>query len=255
MKCPCCGYDMIGGGNWSQFHTFEQVADFGLAGRAAPTRPPAPAIAAVPPGVTLKRQRPARAATVPSDVFVPCAQSLISGLLATIAATAIAVALKSKDAALIGLGAGAALMIIAWVLLLWQHRSLLWETETLTGLDLDGDGEKGEPSTTTTLEITTPATDGRGPQIAILRDLEATPQQLRIWAAGMLAGRMSENDWCVGPAKLFQRPQFKRLRQQFIDRKLMVWKDAGAHWQGTELTSMGRRVCQILKDREDVEEE
>jgi hypothetical protein len=257
MKCPYCGYALSEGG-WSRtdYHTFEQVADFGPVARgSAPPRPAqqTPAIAAIPAGVKMKRQRPARAATVPSDVFVPCAQSIISGLLAMLAVGTIAALAKVEKAGLVGIGAGTGLMLVAWVILLWQHRSLLWERETITGPDLNGDGEIGRPSTTN-LEITIPATKEKGQQIMILRDLEATPQQLRIWAAGMLAGRMSENDWCVGKAKMFQRPQFKKLRQQFIDRGLMIWKDEDAHWQGTELTAMGRRVCRLLK-RQGVEDE
>lgn len=246
MECPICGYKSGGGWSRCDSHVFEQVADFGPVTRPAPGRPPlgrspTPAIAAVPAGVTLERRRPARAADLRSDVAVPCVQAAITGLLATGVSGGVA-ALVSGDVLTAGGVFGGLVTGVAWLLLLWQHRDLLWERETITGIDLDGDGQTGKSMTR--IEVKIPATEQRGSQTKII-DLPATPEQLRTLAQGMLDKRMAEGEWC-GKGKLFSKPKFYTLRQELIDRGLMVWVNPKAHTQGTELTAVGRSVFRRL---------
>jgi hypothetical protein len=239
MKCPICGYN---GGGWSQCdnHVFEQVADALMpAGRP----PLTPATAAVPAGMTMERRRPARAADLRSDVAVPCLQATITGLLATVGGGGVA-ALVGWDVLGVGAVVGGVATGVAWYLLLRQHRDLLWDIETITGVDLDGDGKAGTPATTR-LEVTIPATEQHGQQTLILDGLDATPEQLRTWARGMLQGRMAESEW-YGKGRLFSKGQFYALRQEFIERGLMAWVNEQAHAQGTELTAVGRWVCRGL---------
>lgn len=240
MECPICGYKSGGGWSRCDSHVFEQVADFGPATRPAPGRSPTPAIAAVPAGVTLERRRPARAADLRSDVAVPFIQAVITGLLATGIGGGVAVCGK-WDVAAVGGVVGGLVMGGAWLLLLREHRDLLWETEEITGLDLDGDGHVGAP-VSTTLEITIPGDHGKQTKIA---DLPAAPEQLRALAQGMLRGRMAETEW-YGRGKLFSKGKFYALRQELIDRGLMVWVNPKAHTQGTELTAVGRSVFRRL---------
>lgn len=244
MKCPICGYNITRGGEWSRtdYHTFEQTTDFMPTGG---TRAPAP-VAAVPAGVTLKRQRPARAATLRSDVAVPCIQSVITGLLAIMGGGGIAAA-AGWDVLIVSAIVGAIVTGAAWYLLLRQHSDLLWEIETITGVDLDGDGQTGKPSVTR-LKVEIPATEQRGSQTKIL-ELDATPEELKAWAKGMLIGRMAESDW-VGKGRLFSKDRFRSLRGECIERGLMRWTNPKAHAQGVEFTAVGRWVFKKLAEVE-----
>lgn len=257
MKCPI--YDMecpmIGGSEWSQtdYHTFEQVADFGpIAGRAAPARAPMPAIAAVPAGVTLERKRPARAATLQSDVAVPCIQSVITGLLAIVGGGGVAAA-AGWDVLIVSAVVGAIVTGTAWYLLLRQHSDLLWEVETITGLDLNKDGHKGKPpkKETTPLEIhIPPGQDGQGPQTLFV-DLPTTIEKLRAFARAVLGGRsMSESGW-TGGGRLFGKTEFVGVRDELIERGLIRWNNPEAHAQGCSLTAVGRWAFRNLAKKDE----
>jgi hypothetical protein len=250
-RCPICGYDFRGG--WSQCdsgHIFEQSTDtLVTAGMgASPLTGSRILAAAVPAGVTMERRRPARAADLRSDVVVPFIQATITGLLGTVGGSALAMLVNlagaNLDIAIVGGAAGLITAGAMWWVLLQEHRDLLWEIETRTGIDLDGDGKAGVP-TTTRLEVTIPATEQSGQQTLILDGLNAKPEQLRTWARGMLQGRMAESEW-YGKGRLFSKGQFYALRQEFIDRGLMAWINPDAHAQGTELTAVGRAVCRWL---------
>jgi hypothetical protein len=245
-RCPICGFEPRGGWSRCDSHVFEQVADVLMpAGRVPPLTP---ATATVPAGVTMERRRPARAADLRSDVAVPCVQAVITGLLATVGGGGVAALVNlagaNLDIAIVGGVVGSLTAGAMWWVLLQEHRDLLWEIETRIGIDLDGDGKAGTP-TMTRLEVTIPATEQHGQQTLILDGLDATPEQLRTWAKGMLAGRMAESEW-YGKGRLFSKGQFYALRQEFIDRGLMAWINPDAHAQGTELTAVGRWACRGL---------
>lgn len=243
MKCPICGYNITRGGEWSRtdYHTFEQTTDFMPTGG---TRAPAP-VAAVPAGVTLKRQRPARAATLRSDVAVPCIQSVITGLLAIMGGGGIAAA-AGWDVLIVSAIVGAIVTGAAWYLLLRQHSDLLWEIETITGVDLDGDGEKGRPKESTPVEVhIPPGKDQEGKQ-TLFMDLPAPPDVLRIFARAVLSGQpMTEGAWS-GKGRLFSKPEFILLRDELIDRKLAAWRNPKHHAQGCYLRKSGKYVFRQL---------
>ena len=97
----------------------------------------------------VEAREPARPASFTGDLLVPLAQALVTGCVA--AGALIALGLEVGVAwggAPLRAWAIAALLIVcaSWLVLLGQTRRLLWKVETLTGLDLDGDGQRGKPS-------------------------------------------------------------------------------------------------------------
>jgi hypothetical protein len=99
-----------------------------------------------PPQVTA--ETPARAASVTSDLVVPLAQAAVTGgLLAGLAVFILGELAPGWDVDRWKVWAGLALGIaaVAWGILLWDTRRLLWTAERLTGLDLDGDRQVGKP--------------------------------------------------------------------------------------------------------------
>jgi len=96
--------------------------------------------------VTVETQQPARPADFRSDVLVPLAQSVLTGVLLS-GLVAFLVWRQSWDGDLGVLFLGLALTVscLAWVVLLAQHRRLLWAAEKLTRVDLNGDKTVGDP--------------------------------------------------------------------------------------------------------------
>jgi hypothetical protein len=74
---------------------------------------------------------PARSAQVGSDVLVPLLQSGVTGILVGV------VFWNPK--------AGVLAFFIAWLLLLFDHRRLLWRIERVIGRDITADGKVGHP--------------------------------------------------------------------------------------------------------------
>jgi hypothetical protein len=90
---------------------------------------------------------PARPATFIGDVLVPGAQAAITGSLVGAALTIGVALFTDYEDNLLALWLGLALGIttLAWVILLLDHRRLLWAVERLTGVDIDQDGSTGKP--------------------------------------------------------------------------------------------------------------
>jgi len=106
----------------------------------------APAAQAIPAGAELSRQEPARPATFAADLLVPLGQAVTSGLLLGGLAAFVANRAGYHDWPALWLGLGLGISAVAWLVLLGQHRRLLWAIETVTGKDLDKDGKTGKPA-------------------------------------------------------------------------------------------------------------
>jgi hypothetical protein len=100
---------------------------------------------AVDPGVEYEKRSPARDASIESDVAVPGAQSAITAVILGSGGGAFAAVAGAPKPLLIGVGIGAAAATISWLSLLADHRRLLWSFESVTGADIDGDGNVGKP--------------------------------------------------------------------------------------------------------------
>lgn len=113
---------------------------------------PKPQPVVLPPDASVEQQFPQRPATIHSDVGVPFLQALITG--SVISALVALILYELMDAPVFKTWAILTLAItsIAWLILLGQTRSLLYGIERVTGLDLNGDGKRGNPAKRT-LEV------------------------------------------------------------------------------------------------------
>lgn len=96
-------------------------------------------------GSEIERRRPARGASIESDVAVPGLQAAISGLLSGVAVLALALGFGWDSPLRIAAAVAIAVTILTWIGLLSAHRRLLWELEEIRNRDIDGDGEIGRP--------------------------------------------------------------------------------------------------------------
>ena len=93
-----------------------------------------------------QQEQASREPSVAGDVLVPVLQSVVSAVLVACALTFVVVRLDYDGSWWdIWLGAFLAVVTFGWLVLLGQHRRLLWFVEKVTSQDLDGDGEVGDP--------------------------------------------------------------------------------------------------------------
>jgi len=197
----------------------------------------------IPAGTQYTRSRPARNVTMQSDVSVPAVQSVITGLLVGIAAVAICFAADSPYTSKISLVCAIGAGCITWFILSFQYHKLLWDTETITNHDLDGDGEIGQPTTT---RIEVDITDDKRKRTVIL-NLEISQDKLVTFAKGILAGKSTSESTWVG--KLFSPAEYNELRDELIARGLAEWRNRDVPQQGWKLTLAGMAVFRKLTDQ------
>ena len=164
---------------------------------------------AVPDGAEVETATPARPASFASDLFVPLAQSLVTGgLTGGLFTLALAELVPGFDGDLLRVWAFSALAIstVAWLLLLAQTRRLLWQLERWTGKDLDGDGTTGKPAAVPQV-LRVEVSNGTR---EVYLDLPGKPAALVTLARGVLAGRsFAEGSWS-GRGGLFSRSEFRQ---------------------------------------------
>lgn len=101
----------------------------------------------IPPGTQVETAVPARVASFTADLVVPLGQAVVTGAfvagLATFAADRLG---YDGDLVVWFLGWALAVSGLAWVVLLREHRRLLWVLERATGADLDRNGHVGKPA-------------------------------------------------------------------------------------------------------------
>jgi len=94
-----------------------------------------------------QQEQASREPSVAGDVLVPVLQSVVSAVLVASCVSFGAVHLDYAGSWLdIWLGAFLAVSCFGWLVLLGQHRRLLWFVEKVVGQDLDSDGEVGDPA-------------------------------------------------------------------------------------------------------------
>jgi len=185
---------------------------------------------------------PARAASVGSDVAVPALQALISGVVA--GAVVLALCVAFGWALRIAGAVALAVLAITWLLLLVDHRRLLWAVENLTRADLNRDGAIGqqEPARLV-LEVKQSGADRRGLDFLHLAIDQATFLQ---WAAAALDGRsLAVSSW-VGRGRLFSRSQYDGMIAELERAGIVRPVDARNAQSGRELSPAGRaalRAC------------
>ena len=105
----------------------------------------APQVPTIAPGTEVNRRVPIRAPSIGADVGVVFCWATGSGFFVFLLAAFFSLAIKQPLwGALVCGGLAAA---VVWFSMLIDWKALLFATEEITGLDLDGDGEIGQPST------------------------------------------------------------------------------------------------------------
>lgn len=187
---------------------------------------------------------PTRAPTVGADVAVPLCQAVASGVLVGVPLGGALAYLARLPWWLAGIGA----VLVAgcvWMLLLRDHRRLLWQTERTTGRDLDGDHQIGQPAAPPPLRLELDSTDQDGYHGQILHIDAVTPDQLATFARAVREGRSMALDTWTGKGRLFTRTQYANVMDEMTAAGLVV-KSSGN--TGRRLTAKGRAVFRGLAD-------
>ncbi len=179
---------------------------------------------AVQPGVRYERRRPARSANIESDVAVPGVQALITGLIGGIAGGIVAMLVHAPKPWAWGLAIGVITTAVTWILLLVDHRQLLWEIEEVIGRDLDDDGIVGDPDPPAPEERLILVHDaGRHHQVNERARFEA-------FIRGCEVHGTSQNYW-EGPGRL-EREEYLRWRDALIRLGWAKWRNPRHPRQG-----------------------
>jgi len=206
---------------------------------------------AIDAGSTWERRSPARRPAVSSDVGVPLAQTVVSGVVLAlgvgVGAALCGASWRSFVYAGVGFVAG---VVLCWFALLSGTRQLLWTVERVTRTDLDGDRHVGAPPAArppVQVEVTQTRDDGRLAKM-IFANLDISDEQLEQLARGLLDGKSTVATW-TGSGGAFSRGEFERARDELIRAGLLYWVNESAHAQGVGLTAVGRRFChRVLAD-------
>jgi hypothetical protein len=199
---------------------------------------PAPATMWPAPGIEQQTVVPARPASVIADVLVPLLQATITGALLAgvfVLLTGEMVPRLDVDPLKLALGIAG----VSWVVLLLDHRKLLWAIERLTHLDLDGDGTEGEPAPQRhVLSVT--VQQGSRTRLIDTDDLGCTEQQMVTFSRAIVGGQsLAEAAW----GDVFgSRPRYVVFRARLVDAGLLAPVNPAAPAQGFRATQAGAAV-------------
>jgi len=245
MNCPHCNKPVIlakpaMGEGWQQYtrHQLNTTAPAPWQKDAAP---------ADYAGYDYQRRSPAREPNLQADVFVPAAQSLLTGVAIGVpTAAGLGLLGYTTGQALTG-GAGLGLLTITgtWLIKLGIHNSLLWAIETVTGRDIDGDGETGEPEPEpepepVKLEVSHPTHTKEYHGLRFELPNGVTMGLFAAWANQVVNGIQTpaRANW-VGNGKPFSRGQYDNFLKALT--KAGIIHDPG-DGTGRQLTNGGRRA-------------
>jgi len=193
-------------------------------------------------GVDYERKAPAREPSLQGDVAVPLAQSVLTGIALGVPVASGLGLLGYELGQCLTAGAVAAVVGISgtWFTKLGLHHDLLWAVEKITGRDIDGDDEVGEPEPKPEPEpFRVELAQGRQTRIV---DLPATDAQLCAIAQSVLSGgtfaRRELSD-------ILTADEYKALAAAMLAGGLLAAKGKTTN-AGVELTYAGRAVLRRL---------
>lgn len=169
-------------------------------------------------------------------VITPLLQAIITGTLAGLATAALLSLAEYPKAG----GAGAAVGMIAALLAWFAYRGQAARTfEALAGIVTQPPPQPEPAPMEATVRIDLLQADDKA---GAFIDLPATPEQLRILADGLAAGRQFSQGTWTGSGAPFARSEFEGLRAELLRRNLARWNREGAPAQGVTLTPAGKAV-------------
>jgi hypothetical protein len=206
-----------------------------------------PAQVGTMPPAEVETTAPARPASFIADVVVPLVQAVVTGALVAGVVTAIAASRGSGNLFALWGGLTLGISAIAWLVLLFDTRRLLWGIERLTGLDLDRDGTKGKPEQERrTIEVH--LKQGGTTRIIGADWLGLDDDKLLMLAADLVRGRrLAESD--LGRDRvIFSRGinEFRAVRSRLVEAGLICPVNPEAPSQGYTVTRPGRAVFERL---------
>jgi hypothetical protein len=166
-------------------------------------------------------------------------QSLVSALVASIAGGVLSIVTGFwrpwPSAAL----SGVATLALSWLVLLRDHRGLLWDVERIIGADLDRDGTIGpievKPDVTR-VEITQ---HDRGSTRVRYIDVPLSDPELEQLATGILQRGITFSRRSLSDAGLLEPERYSDVQDAMLTGDLLRYRGRGKH-SGLELTPAGR---------------
>jgi len=190
----------------------------------------------LPPGVgRIQRDVPTRAPEVGSDVLVPLCRAIISGAFLFAIVGVLVIVLDWLPWYAACLAGGVAAMLV------WFGKGLsdklLWATETITGADIDRDGQVGRPS----FEIVERIERPHGQQYKMF-DLPGEPEMFAKVCYGTLTGsqRLTQAVW-AGKNKPYSRAEWDDLCDMMVARGWWAWNNPDHHPSGIAPLPEGKR--------------
>ncbi len=182
--------------------------------------------------------RPGRTPSPAADVLTPLLQALISGVLAGLIASG-GVALFGWDWRVVP-GVAALVLTGMWVLLLIDHRRLLWAIETRQDFEIQPEPEPERPERPTAPRLILEVKhDGARRGFDFLQ-LPVTPETFQLWARAVLNGEsLAINQW-VGRGKQFSRGEYETLLAELERAGIVRLIDVNNPQAGRELTRPGK---------------
>jgi len=189
----------------------------------------------------VEERTPARPPTLESDVAVPLAQALATGVLLGGATGLVGTWLQAPDPLALALGVGCGATVVTWGLVLRQVRDLLWQVRIPFA---------PEPTEEPERPVVRVELAHQGDRRVQYLDLPGDPERLAHLARRVLAGDpLSEARW-TGKRGPFSKAEFQALRAELLRAGVVRWRNPGAPAQGVELTPAGRAVFRRLAQGE-----
>lgn len=176
------------------------------------------------------RKTPYRKLDLVADVLVPLCWAGITGLILGVFFAVLGLFLGWPGWA--GPVAGLVITTAVWIVSMLSDRGL-WMIEEITGRDLDGDGITGQPARRV---VQVEVKEGKTTQLA---DLPGDADLVRFCQV-VAAGKSFSED--TAQSSGYGVTNFRRLRDQFINRRWAFWRDPANPQQGVELTMIGKKV-------------
>lgn len=265
-KCPTCG----GYVKDSSVVTFESRAKMpNVAGMAIPQAPTGP-----PPGFSARRETPTYLPSRETHLDLPLAQAYafarfvapiglvigsIGGLVAGVVVDLVMAGVRDTNltgwgyVGIIGLcGVGGAIIAFFWEAKgkfperLELYDGLLWKAEEVTGRDIDGDGQIGEPEVKRGSKVTIEFTEKGIPRE--IDDLEVDPNKLLALAYLIIKDKEAFSERTAAKAGMSRDEEWKPFRNKLISRRWAKWKHPSEPKQGVELTPKGAALFRAILD-------
>ena len=166
-------------------------------------------------GSAWESTRPARSADVRSDFLLPALQATFTGAL--VAGVVAFVVWRSGDGDAGGVFVGVALVatLLVWVVLLGQHRRLMWAVERVLSQDVNRDGAIGEPQERIVL-----VNGGQGQAAARATARQSWASGLAHFVARVPARGSSLRDW----EGELSRDAYIEYRDALLGAGLAAWR-------------------------------